>query len=94
MLLTPALCHDNVSHMKSTTIRELKHDMTTVLSWVAGGETVEVRRRAEPVAILSPPKRKARVAVPDFAARLRTIYGPHVLSSTGTDLVSEARGKS
>ena len=80
--------------MRTTTIRELKHDTTTVLSWVAGGESVEVRRRAQPVAILSPPKRMARVVRPDFAARLRTIYGARILSSTGTDLVSEARGKS
>ena len=94
MSLTAAVCHDNVSRMKSTTIRELKHDTTTVLSWVAGGESVEVCRRAEPVAILSPPTRKARVVRPDFGARLRAIYGAQVLSSTATDLVSEARGKS
>ncbi|MSU50689.1 MAG: type II toxin-antitoxin system prevent-host-death family antitoxin [Opitutus sp.] len=61
--------------MKTTTIRELKHDTTTVLSWVAGGESVEVRRRGEPVAVLSPVKRKARIARPDFVARLKTIYG-------------------
>jgi len=35
----------HVSPMRTTTIRELKHDTTTVLSWVAGGESVEVRRR-------------------------------------------------
>ncbi len=29
--------------MTTTTIRNLEHDTTTVLSWVAGGETVEVR---------------------------------------------------
>ena len=40
--------------MKTTTIRELKHDTSTVLAWVASGESVEVRRHREPVAILSP----------------------------------------
>jgi len=79
--------------MKTTTIRELKHDTTTVLSWVARGESVEVRRRGEPVAVLSPRKRKARVVRPDFLARLRTVYGDKVLSPTATDLVSEARGE-
>ena len=55
---------------------------------------MEVRRRAKPVAILSPAKRRARVARPDFGARLRTIYGAQVLPSTATDLISEARGES
>jgi antitoxin (DNA-binding transcriptional repressor) of toxin-antitoxin stability system len=78
--------------MKTTTIRELKHDTTTVLSWVAEGETVEVRRRNEPVALLSPPKRRFAVRRPDFAARLKAIYGKVVLKTTGTDIISEARG--
>ncbi|MGH7946477.1 MAG: type II toxin-antitoxin system Phd/YefM family antitoxin [Opitutaceae bacterium] len=80
--------------MKTTTIRELKHDTTTVLSWVAGGETVELQRRGEPVALLSPPRRKAQVARPDFAARLQAIYGRQMLATSGTDLVSAARGES
>ena len=84
------MCH----MMKFTTIRELKHATTTVLSWVAGGESVEVRRRNEPVAILSPPKRRTRVVRPDFAARLRSIYGDRVLATTGTDLIAESRGAS
>ena len=77
--------------MKTTTIRELKHD-TTVLSWVAGGESVEVRRRGVPVAILSPRKRRARIVRPDFAARLRAIYGDRILPTTASDLIAESRG--
>lgn len=84
------MCHI----MKTTTIRELKHATTTVLSWVAGGESVEVRRRDEPVAMLVPPARRTRVARPDFAARLREIYGDHALDTTGTDLIAESRGTS
>jgi prevent-host-death family protein len=80
--------------MKTATIRELRHDTTTVLSWVARGEYVEVQRRGRPVAVLSPRKRPARVARPDFLARLRSIYGDKVLPSTATDLVAESRGES
>ena len=80
--------------MRITTIRELKHDTTTVLSWVAAGETVEVRRRNEPVALLSPPARQSRAKRPDFGARLKAIYGRKSLRTTGTDLVSAARGDS
>ena len=82
------MCHV----MKTTTIRELKHATTTVLGWVAGGESVEVRRRNEPVAVLSPPTRRVRVVRPDFVARLRAIYGAKVLATTGTDVVAESRG--
>ena len=80
--------------MKTTTIRELRHDTTAVLAWVARGESVEVQRRGEPVAVLSPKRRPARIVRPDFLARLRTIYGNKVLPSTATDLVSESRGES
>jgi len=78
--------------MRITTIRELKHDTTTVLSWVAGGETVEVRRRNQPVALLSPPRRRASVRRPNFAARLKAIYGRKTLATTGTELISTSRG--
>ncbi len=90
--LTPPKCHNSVTHVKTTTIRELKHQTTAVLDRVAAGETIEVRRRNEPVAVLSPAKR-ARVVAPDFAARLTAIYGDRVLPTTGTDLISESRGE-
>jgi antitoxin (DNA-binding transcriptional repressor) of toxin-antitoxin stability system len=82
-----------VSRMKSTTIRELKHATSKVLSLVEAGESVEVRRRNQLVAVLSPPARKVVSPRPDFAARLRDIYGPVTLETTGTDLVNELRGE-
>jgi len=82
----------NVSPMKQTTIRELKHATTRVLAMVESGQTVEVTRRKKPVAVLSPPGRGRAPEKPDFAARLRGIYGERVLGTTGTELVGEARG--
>ena len=78
--------------MKVATIRELKHDTTTVLSWVAEGQVVEVRRRNQPVALLSPPTHRVPVQRPDFVARLRAIYGTKRLATTATAVVSDARG--
>jgi antitoxin (DNA-binding transcriptional repressor) of toxin-antitoxin stability system len=80
--------------MRSTTIRQLKHQTTTVLGWVAGGESVEVRRHSEPVAVLSPPRKKKRITRPDFAARLGQIYGTRAMETTATDIISDARGDS
>jgi antitoxin (DNA-binding transcriptional repressor) of toxin-antitoxin stability system len=80
--------------MRTTTVRQLKHETTKVLSWVARGETVEVRRRNEPVARLSPPERRTPIRRPDFLARLKAAYGGKVLRATGTDVISESRGES
>lgn len=79
--------------MKTTTIRELKHATSAVLSWVADGESVEVRRRAQPVALLTPIKRRAPITRPNFTGRLRAIYGAVELPTTATDLVNQARGE-
>lgn len=78
--------------MKRTTIRELKHETTKVLSMVEAGESVEVRRHNRLVAVLNPPERKTAGQRPDFAGRLAGIYGQDVLGTTGTELVNELRG--
>ena len=80
--------------MKTTTIRELKHATSTVLSWVEQGETVEIRRRNHPVAILTAPPNADAVIQPDFGSRLQTIYGDSVMPVTSDELISEARGDS
>jgi antitoxin (DNA-binding transcriptional repressor) of toxin-antitoxin stability system len=92
--LTVSVCRIKVPLVKTTTIGELKKNTATVLAWVAAGESVEVLRRGVPVALLSPPTRTTRVQRPDFMARLKKIYGTRMLDTTGTDLVSEARGDS
>lgn len=80
--------------MRTTTIRELRHDTTAVLLRVAGGESVQVCRRGKPVAVLSPIKRKTKVKLPDFAARLKAIYGDKVLPTTASAIISNSRGDS
>jgi len=78
--------------MKTTSIRELKHDTRKVLALVEAGETVEITRYNQPVAILSPVAKSA-LKRPDFAARLKEIYGEKVLPATGTEIISELRGE-
>ncbi len=79
--------------MKTASIRELKHDTTTVLGWVAEGQRVEIQRRGKPVAVLSRFSRRVKSAKrPDFGARLKSIYGDTVLGVTATDLLCHERG--
>jgi antitoxin (DNA-binding transcriptional repressor) of toxin-antitoxin stability system len=85
-------CHVNVPPMKTTTMRELKHETSKVLGWAEAGEEVELTRRGKTIALLSPLRAKRKPTRPDFAARLRAIYGDTVLTETATAVIAEARG--
>ncbi len=77
--------------MKTATVRQLRHDFGSVFAWVEQGDPVGVSKRGKIIALLSPPptpkspKPKKR---PDFAARLKRIYGDLVLPG---DVVAEER---
>jgi prevent-host-death family protein len=74
------------------TIRSLKHNLAAVLERVAGGESVEIRNRNTPVALLTPIPAPKTPPKPDFKERLRSVYGDTVLSQTATELINEDRG--
>ena len=77
--------------MKTATLRKLRHDFGSVFAWVEQGEPVGISKRGKIIALLTPPpspkpvKPKKR---PDFAARLKRIYGDLVLPG---DVVVEER---
>jgi len=77
--------------MKTATVRQLRHDFGSVLNWVEEGEAVRISKRGKVVALLSPPPRNRRqrgAKRPDFAARLKRIYGDKMFS---TNIVVEDR---
>jgi len=63
--------------MKTATIRQVRHEFSAVLAWVAQGEEVTVLNRTRPVARILPPRPDvpAKVKMPDFAARAKAIFG-------------------
>jgi prevent-host-death family protein len=63
--------------MKTATVREVRNEFGKVLEWVAAGEEITVLKRNRPVARILPPRPQAAsaVALPDFTARARTIFG-------------------
>jgi len=79
--------------MQTATIRELKHNTKRVLAIIEAGESVQVLRYNQPVAILSPIPPKEPFKMPDFAGRLKKIYGDKVLEVSWTDLIAEDRGE-
>lgn len=80
--------------MKTATLRQLRHEFGAVLALVEQGEAIEITKRGRTIALLSPPpfpkKRKAGTR-PDFAARLKRIFGDKVVSG---DAVVEERESS
>lgn len=79
--------------MKSVSIRELRHDTARVLARVGSGERLEIRRRKQPVAVISPCKNQATAPpLPDFRQRMSAIYGERVCPSTATESLQAERG--
>ena len=65
--------------MKTASVYDVQHNFSRVLSWVAAGETVIIRRHRVPVAKLVPTKKsKPPAKMPDFMARLKKNFGNKV----------------
>ncbi len=80
--------------MKSVNIRSLKHETGALMERIALGESVEIRRRNQPIAVLQPVESNQKSGPrPDFRQRLRAIYGDQMLPQTATELLSEERGE-
>jgi antitoxin (DNA-binding transcriptional repressor) of toxin-antitoxin stability system len=82
-------------HMKTASVRDLRHDFARVLAWTQAGEQVAITLRRQPVARLVPLPRGRRVKrpMPDIAARLKRVFGPRVISDRAVrDLLDYSRG--
>lgn len=82
-------------HMKTASIREVRHDFGRILEWVANGEEVAITKRRETVARLLPATRKksTRSKTPDVMARLRKVFGQKVISDRAMKkILKENRG--
>src|SRR5258706_6724598 len=65
-------CITCMYNMKTATVRELRHHFGSVLRWVEEGERVEITKRGNPVAVMSPPpprKQRKKIEWPDITAR-------------------------
>lgn len=81
--------------MRSVNIRSLRHETSDLMERIALGETVEIRRRNRPVAVLKPVEAEDKRSRPrpDFRKRLKAIYGDQILPETATRLLAEERGE-
>lgn len=78
--------------MKTTNVSQLRHNLGSVLEWIAEGQQVEIVKRGKVIAILSPPQHPSAkpkpFKLPAFAARRKRIFGNRVLPGS---IVAEER---
>jgi antitoxin (DNA-binding transcriptional repressor) of toxin-antitoxin stability system len=78
-------------HMQQASIRDLRYDFKKVESLLQSGAEIEITRRKRVIARLVPPKRRKRLKMPDFQARMRGIFGDKVFTPSNAELIAEGR---
>ena len=78
-------------HMKTASIRDLRYQFKKIERLLHQGEEVQITKRRRVIARLVPESAEAPKELPDFLARLRTIYGNKALAVSGAELVSSDR---
>ena len=78
--------------MAKASVRDLRYHFRDIEARLNKGEEIEVLKRHKVIARLLPVGPKAGT-YPDFAALSRKIFGKKKTSKTGTELVSEQRGR-
>jgi antitoxin (DNA-binding transcriptional repressor) of toxin-antitoxin stability system len=78
-------------NMKTTSVRDVQHNLRKILLWVENGEEVLIMRRKEVVAKLVPPGPK-KIKSPDFLDRAKRVWGEAPRGKPLSDLASDARG--
>ncbi len=80
--------------MKTASVREVRHDLNRVLSWVEEGEQVEITKRKRVVARLVPAKAKPKkIEWPDFEARRKKTFPNGVKGQPISEIHYEARAE-
>jgi len=79
-------------HMKNASIRDLRYGFKKIERLLRQGEEVQITKRRRVIARLVPEKQGV-TEIPDFLARLRSIYGKKPLQVSGAELVAEDRSR-
>lgn len=86
-------CDAKMYHMKKASVRDLRYGFKKIERLLHQGEEVQITKRRRVIARLIPDSAEATKQIPDFLARLRTIYGDKVLAVSGAELVSSDRSR-
>ena len=78
--------------MKRASIRDLRYDFPKIERLLREGEEIQITKRRRAIGRLVPEKANSGL-MPDFAARLRDLYGDKVLKVSGADLLAKERDR-
>jgi antitoxin (DNA-binding transcriptional repressor) of toxin-antitoxin stability system len=78
-------------HMKQASVRDLRYDFRKIERLLHQGEEIQITKRRRVIARLVPETAQTVQPLPDFLARLRSIYGGKVLTVSGTELLAGDR---
>ena len=82
--------------MKTASVRELRQNFGSLLTWIKEGQEIQITMHRKVVARLIPdrtePRKRGRM--PDFAARLRKIHGNKEISAENAQaILDENKGR-
>jgi len=80
--------------MKTDSVRDLRYDFPKVEELLKSGEEIQITKRRQPIARLTPepaPDLATRPPLPDFLGQMREIFGDRVLPISGAQIISEDR---
>ena len=80
-------------HMKKASVRDLRYAFTKIERLLRQGEEVQITKRRRVIARLVPETAEGPKEMPDFLARLHSIYGDKVLAVTAADLLASDRNR-
>ncbi len=88
------MCY-SVSHMRTTTVRELRNNYSQVLKWVGKGEEVEVTRRGKIVAKVVPPSpaKATQVDWSQSAALSRRAWSTTLTAAESAAILADSQGR-
>ena len=80
-------------HMKRASVRDLRYEFKKIERLLHQGEEVQITKRRRVIARLVPESAQSVKELPDFLARLRTIYGEKNLAVSGAELIASDRDR-
>jgi antitoxin (DNA-binding transcriptional repressor) of toxin-antitoxin stability system len=78
-------------HMRKASVRDLRYDFKKIEHLLHQGQEVEITKRQKVIARLIPQASVPPPQLPDFMARLHSIYGDQTLKVSGAEVVAKDR---
>lgn len=87
-----ARCDAIMYHMNKASVRDLRYSFKKIERLLREGQEIEITKRRRVIARLLPESR-GNAKMPDFAKRLKAIYGDQVLAVSGSEIVAYDRDR-